>query len=110
MILDNVETFRYSSSPNKFFDYISAGLPVIVNHPGWVADMLAEHDCGIYVEPGDSKGLAEAIIWMSKNEKRRRTMGANARKLAEARFDRDKLGERFVEVLELAANEFPYER
>ncbi|HBH37855.1 MAG TPA: glycosyltransferase WbuB, partial [Curvibacter sp.] len=33
-ILDNVPAFYYGTSPNKFFDYIAAGLPVLNNYPG----------------------------------------------------------------------------
>ena len=33
-ILANVPAFYYGTSPNKFFDYIAAGLPVLNNYPG----------------------------------------------------------------------------
>lgn len=37
MVLDNIPAFYNGTSPNKFFDYISLGLPVVNNYPGWVA-------------------------------------------------------------------------
>ena len=37
MVLANVPAFYYGTSPNKFFDYISSGLPVLNNYPGWLA-------------------------------------------------------------------------
>ena len=49
MILANIPAFYYGTSPNKFFDYISAGLPVLNNYPGWLAEMITEHQCGIVV-------------------------------------------------------------
>ena len=36
MILKNIPAFYYGTSPNKFFDYISLGLPVLNNYPGWI--------------------------------------------------------------------------
>lgn len=36
MILDNIPAFHYGTSPNKFFDYIASGLPVVNNYPGWL--------------------------------------------------------------------------
>lgn len=35
MVLANVPTFYYGTSPNKFFDDIASGLPVVNNYPGW---------------------------------------------------------------------------
>jgi glycosyltransferase involved in cell wall biosynthesis len=40
MVLKNVPAFYYGTSPNKFFDYISSGLPVLNNYPGWLATII----------------------------------------------------------------------
>ena len=45
-ILANVPSFYYGTSPNKFFDYIAAGLPVLNNYPGWLSDLINDNDCG----------------------------------------------------------------
>ena len=49
MILDNIPAFYFGTSPNKFFDYIALGLPVINNYPGWLAEMITNNNCGIAV-------------------------------------------------------------
>ena len=49
MILENIPAFYYGTSPNKFFDYISLGLPVLNNYPGWLVEMISENNCGIAV-------------------------------------------------------------
>ena len=59
MILANIPAFYYGTSPNKFFDYLSIGLPVLNNYPGWLANMIQEHDCGYVVEPEDPGAFAE---------------------------------------------------
>ena len=61
-ILANVPAFYYGTSPNKFFDYISAGLPVLNNYPGWLADLIKENHCGFAVNPEDPSGFASALI------------------------------------------------
>ena len=98
-ILAEVPAFYYGTSPNKFFDYISAGLPVITNYPGWVAELVADHDCGIAVPPRDADALANALIVMQNNPTQD-TMAKNAKTLAQSQFDRDKLGTEFVEWIE----------
>lgn len=96
-ILANVPAFYYGTSPNKFFDYLAAGLPIICNYPGWVADLITEHNCGRTALPDDPQSLAEQIIYLADNRSELTYMGANARKLAEEQFSRQILGERFKE-------------
>jgi glycosyltransferase involved in cell wall biosynthesis len=100
MILDDVPAFYYGTSPNKFFDYIAAGLPVLNNYPGWLADMIGAHECGIAVPPRDPQAFADALQRFADNPVERRRMGANARKLAESRFGRRTLAGQFADVLE----------
>jgi glycosyltransferase involved in cell wall biosynthesis len=100
MILKNVPAFYYGTSPNKFFDYISSGLPVLNNYPGWLAGMIEEKQCGLAVPPDDPKAFADAVLWLRDHPDERRAMGRRARELAEERFSRDELGRQFVATLE----------
>lgn len=99
MILKNVPAFYYGTSPNKFFDYISSGLPVLNNYPGWLADMIKENRCGVAVEPDNPQAFADALIYMV-DEAPLAEYSKNARDLAEREFDRELLGERFVKFFE----------
>jgi len=100
MILDNIPAFYRGTSPNKFFDYISSGLPVLNNYPGWLADMIAENNCGIAIPPGDPEAFATALEKLADSRELRAAMGANARKLAELSFNREVLADRFIRFLE----------
>ncbi len=100
MILANVPAFYYGTSPNKFFDYLSAGLPVINNYPGWLADMIREHQCGITVPPDDAGAFANALERLANLPAEAQQMGTNARVLAENYFARERLSESFVHWLE----------
>ena len=104
MILANVPAFYYGTSPNKFFDYIASGLPVVNNYPGWLADMINENKCGIAVEPEKPELFADALIKLAENPELRKEYGINGRALAEREFARDKLGAQFVDFLEKAYN------
>ena len=103
MILANFPAFYYGTSPNKFFDYLSIGLPVINNYSGWLADMIKEHKCGIAVQPDDPGAFADALIYLAENPVQRDEMGKNARKLALSDFNRTNLADQFVDFLEDAA-------
>ena len=104
MVLANVPAFYYGTSPNKFFDYIASGLPVVNNYPGWLADMINENKCGIAVEPEKPEQFADAVIELAEHPALRKEYGINGRTLAEREFARDLLGAKFVSFLEETYN------
>lgn len=99
MPLANVPAFYYGTSPNKFFDYLSAGLPVVNNYPGWLADMINQYEIGLAVEPDNPSALADAFLSLLKDKSQLQGMGRRARQLAESKFNRDELSDRFEQVL-----------
>ncbi len=60
--LRDVPAFYFGPSPNKSFDYIAAGLPVLINYQGWLAGLIKESDCGFAVRQGNPVALADALI------------------------------------------------
>ncbi len=100
MILANVPAFYYGTSPNKFFDYISSGLPIVNNYPGWLADMIRQHQCGLAVPPEDPQAFAEALVYLADHPAELAEMGKNARTLAETEFSRELLAGKAVTFLE----------
>jgi glycosyltransferase involved in cell wall biosynthesis len=95
-ILANIPAFYYGTSPNKFFDYIASGLPVLNNYPGWVADMIRESDCGFVVAPGDPQAFADALERAASDRAALKEMGLQSASLAKERFDRQMLADRWV--------------
>ncbi|MFI3246992.1 MAG: glycosyltransferase family 4 protein [Ferrimonas sp.] len=96
-VLANIPAFYYGTSPNKFFDYISAGLPVINNYPGWLAGMIEQAQCGFTVQPDDPCAFADALEKAANQREALTLMGANARQLAESQFDRALLADTWVD-------------
>ena len=98
--LANVPAFYYGTSPNKFFDYIAAGLPVLNNYPGWLSEMIKEKRCGFIVPPDNAELFAEALESAASDRQLLRNMGENSLKLAADQFDRDDLSSQFVSWME----------
>ncbi len=101
-ILADVPAFYFGTSPNKFFDYIAAGLPVLNNYPGWVADLIKRHRCGFAVPAGDPRAFADALERAASDRPALRAMGKRARILASTEFERGALADRWVAWLEVA--------
>jgi glycosyltransferase involved in cell wall biosynthesis len=93
--LANVPAFYYGTSPNKFFDYIAAGLPVLNNYPGWLAEMISAHECGFAVLPEDAEAFANALETAADDRPRLLQMGENGRALARDQFDRKTLSKKW---------------
>jgi len=99
-VLANIPAFYYGTSPNKFFDYIASGLPVLINYPGWLAGMITESQCGYAVPPDDAEAMADVLIRAADNRTELEGMGARGRELARRQFDRRMLAGQFVDWLE----------
>ena len=100
MVLKDIPAFYRGTSPNKFFDYISAGIPVVNNYPGWLAGLITEYHCGIVVPPGNVAAFTDALQSLAADPAGRRAMGAAGRELAEKEFARPLLADRFIATLE----------
>lgn len=94
-ILANVPAFYYGTSPNKFFDYISAGLPVLNNYPGWLAELITKEQCGFAVPPENPKAFADALEQAADQREQLNRMGKNGQQVAKEQFNRSILSQKF---------------
>ena len=89
-----------TNSPNKLFDSLSAGIPVIVNSAGWTKEMVETHQCGAFVHPDKPAELADLVMHWKENQELIKVMGDNARTLAESSYDKSILCKEFVSLVE----------
>ena len=65
------------AQPNKMFEYMSAGVPVIgSNFPLW-KDIIEGNQCGLCVNPLDPEAIAKAIDFLVDNPEEAERMGRN---------------------------------
>ncbi|MFZ4451742.1 glycosyltransferase family 4 protein [Salibacterium aidingense] len=88
-----------TNSPNKFFDAIAAGKPVIVNSNGWTKDIVETYENGFYVNPEEPNELVEKLHNIKNDQVSLQKMGDNSRKLAEKEYDRVKLARDVENIL-----------
>ena len=91
--------FRFGISPNKLFDYMLAGLPVIFsidagNNP------VAEAECGFTVPPGDANFIAQAMLSVSNlSREERREMGGRGRSYVLKNHGYSQLANSYLELM-----------
>lgn len=100
-ILQDIPMFR-TTYPNKVFDYMAAGRATILVIDGVSRQLIEESRGGVYVQPGDDKSLAEAVLGLSREPGRVQQMGKSAREYLVRHLDRrDRLNETLELLLRL---------
>jgi len=75
------------AQPNKMFEYMSAGVPVIASRfPLW-REIIEDNQCGLCVDPMDSREIAEAIEYLVANPEEAEEMGRNGQRAVEERYN-----------------------
>lgn len=90
----------YTNSPNKFFDSLSAGKPIIVNSAGWTKGIIEKYNCGYYVNPNRPQELVDIILFLKEHPEIVEEMGKKSKNLAETVYDKSILTKQFVKTVE----------
>jgi glycosyltransferase involved in cell wall biosynthesis len=97
-VLADVPLFRYGVSPNKLFDYMAAGLPVLTNCAGEVAALITESGAGVAVAAGE---IASGVRTMDHaGEPAREGWGAAGKRYIEKHRSRGVLAAQIAAVLD----------
>ncbi len=78
---------HYEAQPNKLFEYMSAGIPVISsNFPLWMS-IVEGNNCGICVEPTSPEAIAQAITRIVSDVENAYHMGLNGLKAVHEHYN-----------------------
>lgn len=97
--------FLEMNSANKFFDFLAASRPIVLNYGGWQAEVLRDSGAGRDFDPRDPSAMARGLVALRDDAEGRARMGDRARALARERYDRDRLAAQVESELRRAVEE-----
>lgn len=87
LLLFHADPNHVDAQPNKLFEYMAAGLPVIAsNFPLW-RELVEDAGCGIVVDPSDSSAIADAMFSIFAAPELARKMGEQGRTAVSSRLN-----------------------
>lgn len=95
-----------SGMPSKTWTIMATGTAIIASFDlgGEMEKMITETECGVCVQAGDAKALAETISRLKAEPETVKSMGKNARNYSEEKVSKEKAVNQYIELIEDTVN------
>lgn len=90
-----------NSFPNKMFEYMLAGIPIVASDfPLW-KKILNNVNCAIFINPNDVEGIFKAVKYLKENPEIAKQMGRNGREKVLSDYNWEKEEKKLYELYEI---------
>lgn len=86
--------------PSKLFELMGTGCPVICSVEGEAAQLVANSEAGLCIEPESSEALVAAINRLRAEPELRKQMSVSGEQFVKAYYLRSRLAEKYLDVIE----------
>jgi glycosyltransferase involved in cell wall biosynthesis len=104
-VLKNIPAYKLTY-PNKVFDYMAAGTPVLCMIDGAIREVVEQAGAGAFVQPGDVHALAEKVRAWALMRGELSAMGQRGREYVREHFDRQSLADRMLSLMRSTLEDF----
>jgi len=98
VLLRRNDVFR-TVVPSKILEIMAVGRPILLGVEGEARALLERAGAGVAIEPQNAAHLAAAIRALAGDRERCRQLAENGRRFAAREFPREKLAERYLQIL-----------
>jgi len=94
-----------NAQPNKLFEYMAAGIPVIASDfPLW-RELIERYDCGYLVDPESPESIAAAIKQIMDNPEEAKAKGLNGQRAIRSELNWEVESKRLVDLYQRLSSE-----
>jgi glycosyltransferase involved in cell wall biosynthesis len=79
-------TNNVAGLPNKIFEYMAGGIPVIASDFPLIHEVICKHKCGLTVDPTSPRQIAQAVDYIVTHPAEAREFGTNGRRIVEKKY------------------------
>ena len=79
---------------------MAARKPIVLGIDGVIRKVVEDGKGGIFVEPGDDKQLADAVVWMYEHQDEAAKMGVSGCQFVADNFNRENDARNFCDLIE----------
>ncbi len=98
MMINPKEGSHKIAMPNKLFEAMAAGKPIIASTDTIYGEVVKKEECGIVIPYGNIEALRKAITELAADTELRNRLGKNANNAAKREYNWDKQGEKLLAV------------
>ena len=98
-ILKPINMYK-TTYPNKVFDYMASGTPVLLAIDGVIRKVIEDANSGLFIQPGNPKDLAQGIMNLYHDPELAKQMGKSGKDYVKKHFNRDNFSEEFCSLIE----------
>lgn len=99
-LIEKTSLSYFYSLPNKIFEYMSSGLPVIASNFPEMKKIIEKNNCGICVDPKSPEKITKAIEHLIKNPNEAKKMGENGQRAVLNKYNWEKESKKLLKVYE----------
>jgi len=89
-----------SCLPNKLFDYMLVGLPVVASNFPLYKEVVESSHCGLTVDPTEPEAIARALEYLIEHPHEAQQMGENGRHAVLEKYNWEKESQRLLQIYE----------
>ncbi|MDX8553628.1 glycosyltransferase family 4 protein [Tenacibaculum sp. 1B UA] len=92
--------YEYGVSPNKIFDYMLSGKPIIFGVESGGLNIIEKANCGKVILPENAKAIVKAILSLyNMGENERNELGNNGKNYVVNNFTYGKLADKYINII-----------